>query len=82
MNQIRVESNNTYPLQQGTPTILACPVKEEPTLRGKNVPGVHTGATYPPKLSLSVHNTKGHTKQVNQLNQLSIWVDKLSPWTL
>ena len=63
------------PSVNGYPTKLACPVKEKPRLRGKNVPGVHTGATYPSKSSLSALNTKRHTKQVNRLNQLSNWVD-------
>ena len=41
----QVQSKNNSPLQQGTPTKLACPIKEKPKLRGEYVPGVHTRAT-------------------------------------
>ena len=36
----QVESNNNFPLQQGTPIKLTCPIKEKPKLWGKYVPGV------------------------------------------
>ena len=78
MNQFRVESNNIFPLQQGTPTKLACPIKEKYKWRvGRdgNVPSVHTGATYPPKLSPWAVNTKGYTKQANWLNWLLNRID-------
>ena len=35
MNQFRVESNNIFPLQQGTPTKLACPLQEKHKLVGQ-----------------------------------------------
>ena len=72
MNQLKVESNNTSSLQQGTPTKLACLVKEKPKLRGKYIPGVYTGATDSPKSSPSTHNRKGDTKtQTNELAELA-----------
>ena len=58
----------------GYPTKLAYPIKEMTRLKGRNVPGVHTRATYPPKSNLLAVNTKGHIKQANWLNQLSNWV--------
>ena len=41
----QVQSKYNSPLQQGTPTKLARPIKENPKLRGEYVPGVHTRAT-------------------------------------
>ena len=79
MNQLKVESNNTSSLQQGTPTKLACFVKEKPKLRGKYIPGVYTGATYSPKSSPSTHNRKSDTKtETNELAELARLILSLS----
>ena len=56
---------------------IFCPIKEKHKLRGENVPSVHTGVTYPPKLSPQALNTNGQTKQANWLNRLLDWVDSL-----
>ena len=58
---------------------LACPVKEKPRWKGKNVPGVYTGAICPPKWSPSALTQKD-TKQADWLNQLLNWAD--SPYKI
>ena len=78
MNQLKVESNNTSSLQQGTPTKLACFVKEKPKLRGKYIPGVYTGATYSPKSSPSPITEKVTQKQTNELAELARLILSLS----
>ena len=48
---------------------IALSHKGKPKLRGEYVPSEHAGATYPTKLSLSTHNTKGYTKPKQDQDQ-------------
>ena len=69
MNQFRVESNNIFPFQQGTPTKLACPIKEKPKFRGEYAPSVHTRATYLQNQVCQLIIEKG-TQNCKQMSQL------------
>lgn len=75
MNRYRVEFNNTSPLKMDTQPNWLILYRKSPDWGEKNVPGVHTRMTYPAKLNPLALNTKGHTKQVNWLNQLLNWLD-------
>ena len=46
---------------------LAYSKAKAPNREKRKFPAVHTGVTYPPKLNLSAHNTKGPIKQVDIL---------------